>query len=92
MGKFGEFGKLSAIRQIKLVLTINNLLADLLIRHTFFHQMLETSQFTKLSPRQTFPLYGSQLVAVYYVFNLLYTVAILMCSVNISLPVCSLTY
>ena len=47
--KFGEFGELSAIRQTKLVLTINNLLADLLIRQTFFRQMLETSQFAKLS-------------------------------------------
>ena len=28
---------------------VNNLLADLLIRQTFFCQMLETSQFTKLS-------------------------------------------
>ena len=34
----------------------------------------------------------SQLVAVNCVFNLLLIVAILMCSVNISLPVCSLTY
>ena len=58
MGKFGEFGELSAIHQTKLVLTINNLLADLLIRQTFFCQMLETSQFAKLFPRQTFPLYG----------------------------------
>ena len=31
-GKFGEFGELSVLHQIKLVLTINNLLADLLIR------------------------------------------------------------
>ena len=48
-GKFGEFGKLSVICQTKLVLTINNLLADLLIRQIFFCQMLETSQFAKLS-------------------------------------------
>ena len=34
-GKFGEIGKLSAIHQTKLVLTINNLLVDLLIRQTF---------------------------------------------------------
>ena len=45
--------------KLKLVLTTNNLLADLLIRQTFFRQMLETSQFAKLSPCQTFPLYGS---------------------------------
>ena len=48
-GKFGEFGELSAIHQNKLVLKINNLLTDLLIRQTFVCQMLETSQFTKLS-------------------------------------------
>ena len=40
-------------------MTVNNLLADLLIRQTFFCQMLEKSQFDKLYPRQTFPLYGS---------------------------------
>ena len=34
----------------KLVLTINNLLADLLNHQTFFCQMLGKSQFTKLSP------------------------------------------
>ena len=32
-----------------LVLTIDNLLADFLIRQTFFRQMLEKSQFAKLS-------------------------------------------
>ena len=59
-GKFGKFGELSAICQTKLVLTINNLLADLLIRQTLFCQMLETSQFAKHSPHQTFPLYGTR--------------------------------
>ena len=37
------------IKTIHLVLTINILLTDLLIQKTFFHQMLEKSQFTKLS-------------------------------------------
>ena len=41
--------------KLKPVLTINNLLADLLICQTFFHQMLETSQFTKF-PLPNFPL------------------------------------
>ena len=41
----------------KLVLTINNLLADLLICQTFFRQMLKTSQFAKLPP-PTFLVYG----------------------------------
>ena len=52
MGKFGEFDESFMIRQLKppkLVVTINNLLANLLIRQTFFHQMLEKSQFAKLS-------------------------------------------
>ena len=38
---FGEFGESSVIRQTNLVLTIENLLADLLIRQTFFLQMLK---------------------------------------------------
>ena len=46
----GKFGELSAIRQTELVLKINNLLADLLIRQTFFRQMPEASQFAKFSP------------------------------------------
>ena len=32
----------------KLVLTINNLLVDVIIHQTFFHQMLKKSQFAKL--------------------------------------------
>ena len=46
MEKFGEFHKPSIIRQTKpskLGLTINNLLADLLIRQTYFHQMFKKS-------------------------------------------------
>ena len=57
--KFGKFGESPVIRQIKTIqisIYNNNLLADLLIRQTFFHQRLELSQFTKLSSRQTFPL------------------------------------
>ena len=38
------------IFQIKTIQIINNLLADLLIHQTFFCQMLEKSQFTKLPP------------------------------------------
>ena len=45
--KFGEFGELFVIRQTKtiqlIVLTIDNLLADLLIRQTFFRQLLGKS-------------------------------------------------
>ena len=43
--KFGEFGKLSVIRQTKTIrssiVTINNPLADLFISQTFFHQTPE---------------------------------------------------
>ena len=49
------------IRQTKTIqisiLTINNLLADLLICQTFFHQMLKES-IHQTSPLQTLPLYG----------------------------------
>ena len=34
----------------KLILIINNLLADLFIRQTFFRQMLEKSQFARFPP------------------------------------------
>ena len=57
-----QFAKL---KPSKLVLTINNLLADVLIQQTFFRQMLETSEFTKLSPCQTFPLYGIALSNIF---------------------------
>ena len=45
---------------IRLVLTINNLLADLLIFQTFFRQMLENSHFppTKLSRYTVFSILG----------------------------------
>ena len=58
-GKFGKLGDSSVILQTKLVLTINNVLADLFIRQTFFHQTPGKSKFTKHSPRQTFLLYGT---------------------------------
>ena len=47
------------LKPSKLVPTINNQLADLLICQTSFHQMLEKSQFAKLSPHQTFLLYST---------------------------------
>ena len=51
-----QFAKL---KPSKLVVTINNPLAELFIHRTFFCQKLEKSKFAKHSPRQTFPLYGS---------------------------------
>ena len=50
--------RFAKLKPSKLVATINDLLVDLLILQTFFRQMFETSQFTKLSLHQTFPLYG----------------------------------
>ena len=41
--------RFTKLKSSKLVLTINNLLADLLIGQTFFRQMFETSQFARLS-------------------------------------------
>ena len=40
--------RFAKLKPSKLVLTIDNILADLLI-HQFFHQILESSNFTKLS-------------------------------------------
>ena len=42
-------------------------MADLFIRHTFFHQMLRKSKITQVSPCQTFPLYGTR----FLVYNVL---------------------
>ena len=51
-----QFAKLTPS---KLVVTIDNPLADLFIRQTFFCQTLEKSRFAKYFARQTFPLYGN---------------------------------
>ena len=53
--------RFAKLKPSRLVFTINNLLADLLFRQAFFRQMLKMSQFAKLSPHHTFPLYGIQL-------------------------------
>ena len=53
--------RFTKLKPSNLVLTINNLLADLLIGKTFFRQMFETSQFAKLSL-----LYGSQAIYTEY--------------------------
>ena len=50
--------RFAKLKPSKLVVTIDNPLADLLIRQTFFRQTLEKSRFAKHSARQTFPLYG----------------------------------
>ena len=50
--------RFTKLKPSKLVVTIDNPLADLFIRQTFFRQMLEKSTFAKHSASQTFPLYG----------------------------------
>ena len=52
-GKLGEFGKSSAVCQtkpiqIRIIVTINNLLANLFICQSLFHQNLYLSTFTKV--------------------------------------------
>ena len=51
--------RFAKLKPSKLIVTIDNPLADLFIRQTFFRQTLENSRFAKHSARQTFPLYGS---------------------------------
>ena len=46
-GKFGEFGKSKPI-QISIIVKINNLLANIFICQTLFHQNLYLSTFTKV--------------------------------------------
>ena len=46
------------LKSSKLVVTINNPLADPFIRQICFHQMLEKSKFAKFSTHQTFLLCG----------------------------------
>jgi len=61
-GKFGKFSKSSMIRHTKTIQTSTynyNLLAESIYSPNFLHQMLKTSRFAKLYPRQTFPLYGT---------------------------------
>ena len=50
--------RFAKLKPPKLVVTIDNPLADLFICQTFFRQTLEKSRFAKHSARQTFPLYG----------------------------------
>ena len=48
------------LKPSKLVPTINNLLAGVLIHQTFFHQMLKKSQSAERYLHQTFPLSATQ--------------------------------
>ena len=59
------------LKPSKLVVTIDNPLADLFIRQTFFCQMLENSKFAKQSAHQTFPLYGSYRIKICKLVNTL---------------------
>ena len=51
--------RFAELKPSKLVVTVDNLLADLFIRQTFFRQMFRKNKFAKVSPCQTFPIYGS---------------------------------
>ena len=63
--------RFTKLKPSKLVVTINSPLADLFIRQTFFHQMLQKSKFAKHSARQTFLLYSNLKINVYfYTFTL----------------------
>ena len=53
--------RFAKLKPSKLIVIIDNPLANVFIRQTFFHQTLENSRFAKHSARQTFPLYGSLL-------------------------------
>ena len=50
--------RFAKLKPSKLIPTIDNPLADLFIRQTFFRQTLKNSRFAKHYARQTFPLYG----------------------------------
>ena len=50
--------RFAKLKPSKLVVTIDNPLADVFIRQTFFREMLEKGRFAKHSARQTFLLYG----------------------------------
>ena len=51
--------RFAKLKPSKLIPTIDNPMADLFIRQTFFRQTLKNSRFAKHSARQTFPLYGN---------------------------------
>ena len=70
------------LKPSKLVLTINNLLADLLIRQTFFCQMLETSQFAKLSHYTVASISTLNPLLYMHVYN----IAFMICLICISMP------
>jgi len=74
-GKFGRekvwwIWRITKLKSSKFLLTIIIFWLNLFIHQTFFHQMLKTSKFAKLSPSQTFPLYGICLVLVLYMCTL----------------------
>ena len=54
--------RFAKLKPSKLIPTIDNPMADLFIRQTFFRQTLKNSRFAKHSARQTFPLYGNLIV------------------------------
>ena len=71
-----QFAKL---KPSKLIVTIDNPMADLFIRQTFFRQMFENSRFVKHSARQTFPLYGIIKLCFQCYRKEIYSVQVLTC-------------
>ena len=59
--------RFAKLKPSKLIVAIDNPLADLFIHQTFFCQMLENSRFAKHSALQTFPLYGMQLTDIVHI-------------------------
>ena len=59
MANLANHLRFAKLKPSKVVVTINNYLADLFIRQTFFSKTLEKSKFAKHFPRQTFPLYST---------------------------------
>ena len=51
--------RFAKLKPSKLLVLMNNSLADLFTHQAFFYKMLEKSKFAKHSPHQIFQLYGS---------------------------------
>ena len=57
--------RFAKLKPSKLVVIIITLWLDLFIRQTFLCQTLKRSKFDKVSPRQTFPLYGICIIFIW---------------------------
>ena len=64
--------RFAKLKPSKLIVTIDNPMADLVICQTFFCQTFENSRFGKHSARQTFPLYGIRQITDGHVISIMY--------------------